>query len=281
MAWLPLFSVPAILSWGGVPIFRLLGSTLSLPDAAVAAAKFEAALGHSSRSPPSAGSVARAEGRGARLRVAVKATKLLLTAAGGGVLNLGSAAAIFTALSPSSPSPTSSAALPATAVAASSLPLKTPTADTSTVGFFSPGLVRRLRTGMVASGALITVPLAVLEHPQLIPPFLRPVFEVLLGYPMSFIFYTFTLRMDMFLFMLLIMTGSVIIPIVATGLAALFGFAAGRLIVSPGGLLARSHPPMAVLLPLATSVAAPIAGGYAVSLGVGGALNLRHIPHAM
>eukprot|EP00752_Nemacystus_decipiens_P014562 g12969.t1 len=280
MAWLPVFFVPAVLSWLRLPIVKLLESTSSLADAVVEAAKLEGAFGNFSRLTSPAGCVTWAEGRREKLRVAVRATKLLLIVGGGWLANVGSAVAIFKALSPQSPSPTFSARLSgtttagATAAAVAAAPssrLRHSAADTSTVGFFCPRLVRRLGIRTATLGGLIAVIVSVFRC-QLSSPFACSAFEAL-AYPLVSLFDA--LNINRWWLVYLTFVGGGLVLGATIGLATLLGFAAGRLVVSPTGALARLHPPMAVLLPLAASVAAPVAGSCAICL-VGGDVSSLH-----
>ena len=250
MAWLPVAFVPAIISWTGLPVVMLLGSTPSLPEAAVAVAKLRGFRGGYSYSPSLPRSAAGASG--ANLRAAVKATQVLLIVAGGWLVNLGSAAAIFTALSPPSPpSPTSSAGscergAGAAASSPSWRPEQTVVASAAT-GFFGPRLVRRLAAWTVASGALSMASGAAARGERYWSCALEK-----LGMPLS------SIEQELGFHALHI--AGIFSALLSIGLATMLGFAAGRLAVSPGRMFRFSLPAwVAVLLPLATSAAASMA----------------------
>lgn len=224
LKWLPVVFVPALVPWTHSPLANLAGSSGSLSGAVVAAAKvFARESGARCSCNGCAHSPPPLEARGARFRAAANVTKLLLAVAGGWLAHIGSAAAVMTALSsaPSSSSPTSPATPDATATAVVA-------AD-----FFGPRLAKRLGIATLVVGAGSYPLMALADAPA---PFFRAVGDLFL-LPAAF--------------------G----PPLSVGLATLFGFAAGKVGVSPGGAFDSSGASSswkAALLPLATSVGATV-----------------------
>ncbi|CAM9970190.1 unnamed protein product [Scytosiphon promiscuus] len=254
MAWLPLIFVPVLIPFFGTPLAGWMGSFKSLPEAVVALAKLG---GIGSNVFPSAAPTPAGRGgartRGTKLRVAVNVTKLLLTVGGGWLMSFGSAAALFTALSPTSSSPASSCAL-STAGAATSAPSAAAEDAAAVAGFRSPQtsgaaraaaglphwrLVRRLGAGTLVSGAVSLVSFGLTSLAD---------------------WSGWTWDHNSFGWMPLLFFPAIYSGFLTIGLAAIFGFAAGRTGLSSRGLFGRSCSPWAaMLLPVAPSMAATLA----------------------
>lgn len=243
MAWLPLIFVPLLSPWSGLPLTELMGSFESLPEAVILVAKLGGILGSYPELTTQAGATARA-GAGAggtKIRLVTNVTKLLLTVGGGCLMTFVSAAALFTALSPSSSSPAPSSALSiagADVADAGTPPRETSRAARAPLVFSDWQHVRWLGKGMFASGAVSVA--------SFVTMFLA--FRVESRYDSRFV-----------LFLLLSIPGFYGAAL-TLGLAAAAGFAAGRAALSSWALFGRPYSPWtAMLLPVAPSALATIA----------------------
>lgn len=286
-AWLPVLFVPALVPWvrapGRVSLAEILGSSGSLAEAVVAAAKSAARRAAATAawdcmyedrlsSPSPTGAPAKTGPGGSGFRLAVNVASLLLSVAGGWLVSFRSAAAVVPALSLSS-SLTTVAATAAAATSSSGAASVT-TAD---VRSFGQSFVRRLGVGMVTSG-LISVASSVTMH-RVSPwlnarvkkslPLWNKAFENKLSSPEGrseievalapYILFTWTSY-----------TGACL----SAGLTTLFGFAAGHASVQPGGLFSRSSaPPCApwkvALVPVVASAAATAVSAATLNLASG------------
>ncbi|CAN0241768.1 unnamed protein product [Ectocarpus sp. 13 AM-2016] len=255
--WLPVVLVPSLVQWIFVPLASLTGSSASLAEVVVTAAKAAArhAAGRVSKDYWYAFSRFPAGGKpsGSRLRAVANVAKVLLTGAGGWLAHLGSTTVVVSVLSwlssPSSPASRSASITPATPAAVSS---KFPTESvrrTTRGGLFDARLVRRLGTGTVALGAASVT-----------------LFALFSSMPFSF-----------GLFVVVFLVPAIVGAHASMGLATLFGYSAGHVGVSPGGALASRRsalPWKAALLPLATSMAATAVTGASVAALSGADISL-------
>lgn len=237
LKWLPVVFVPALVRWIRSPLAYLAGSSDSLSGVVVEAAKVAATHRTDGwcgcATPP----------RGA---AAANVTKLLLAVAGGWLAHIGSAAAVVTAVSPkpSPSSPMSPSATPDATSAAVATATTPPPGTTLAADFFGPRLVRWLGIATVSGAA--SFPLCELGSGarNAFSPYVGKAFLRALDVPMD---------------VLAVLLGLGIFA--STGLATLFGFAAGHVSASPGGAFDPSGsgaPWKVALLPLATSVAATV-----------------------
>lgn len=283
-AWLPVLFVPALFPWVrapcSVPIADILGASGSLPEALVLAARLAARrtaaaaardYGYedrlSSKQAP-ATKAGAAGGGGSRVRLAVNVASLVLTVTGGWLVSFGSAAAVVPALSPSSYSTT----------AASALSSRATSVTTADVGSFGRRFIGKLGVGMVVSG-LISVASFVTIHKSMpsvnvkLKKFERMSNKAMkkrVSSPEG------SAEVEEALGVLLPMSVTGYAgAFLSTGLATLFGFAAGHAGVQPGGLFSRSSaspcaPWKAALFPVVASAAATALSSAALNLACGG-----------
>ena len=251
-AWLPVLFVPALTPWFRGTLAELMRSSESIPEAMVTAAQRVArrtaaiASGddmyeHSLYPPSPTGEPVKAGPRGSRFQLALKVASLLLTGTCVWLVNVGSAAAVVSALIPS-PDDTAAAAAAALSSTATSV-------TASNVGPFTLHLVRRLGVGILASGVVAGASsytvrrLIVASSVGALETESSPgETENILGF-------------------FLIAYAGYAGAFLSTGLATLFGFAAVHVAVQPGGWLSRSSrdscaPWKAALLPVMMSTAA-------------------------